>query len=292
MIGSRSPASFATGLDQPAVALEDDVAGDVALRRPHPVASAVADVEPRDLDALVDVDPRPADLLRVAPDDGVVADDPARRVVERAQDRPRHVLTDVDLRAEPLHLVAVDDAARDPEELVHLRPLVLDDERAVRVREREVPVLREHEVEVELGRELLVELDALLVERRALGSAVVRADDRRVPAGRARADVALLEDRDVRDPVVLREVVGGREAVRAAADDDDVVVPPERVRAPEHPLLEEDVLHARSSAAARRRRRARRRARGRSRARPRRRSARLLRDEDPVPGSRREARAR
>ncbi len=62
-------------------------------------------------------------------------------------------------------------------------------------------------------------LTLALVERGALGRAVVRADDRRVAAGGARADVALLEHGDVADAVVLREVVRGREAVRAAADD-------------------------------------------------------------------------
>ena len=40
--------------------------------------------------------------------------------------------------------------------------------------------------------------------------------------GGAGADVALLEDRDVRDPVIA-EVVRGRQAVRAAADDHHVV---------------------------------------------------------------------
>ena len=71
-------------------------------------------------------------------------------------------------------------------------------------------------------REALVELDARVVEARALGRLVVRAQDRRVAPGRARADVALLEDADVGDPA-LAQVVGGGQAVRAAADDDDVV---------------------------------------------------------------------
>ena len=87
--------------------------------------------KPDDLDALVDVDPGAADLLRVAPDNGVVADDPTRRVVERAEDRPRHVLAGVELWAEPLHFVAVNHATRDAEQLVHLRALMLDDKRAV-----------------------------------------------------------------------------------------------------------------------------------------------------------------
>ena len=61
--------------------------------------------------------------------------------------------------------------------------------------------------------------------------------------GRARADVVLLEDRDVGDAVLASQVVGGRQAVRAAADDDDVVGVLElRARAP-HPALAEDVTH-------------------------------------------------
>ncbi len=198
---------------------------------------------PGHLDALVDLDAAPPRLLGVAPDDGVVADDAAGRVVERALDRPGHVVADVDLRAELLHLVAVDHAAVDAEQLVDLGALVLHHERAVGVRQREVAVLREHHVEVEVGRELLVELDALLVERGTLRGAVVRADDRRVAAGGARADVALLEDRDVGDAVVDREVVRRREAVRAAADDDDVVVLLQPPGALEDLLAEEDVLH-------------------------------------------------
>ena len=69
----------------------------------------------------------------------------------------------------------------------------------------------------------LVQLEGVLVEADRLGDAVVGADDRRVPAGVARGDVVGLEDRDVRDAVAGREVVGGRQAVAAAADDDDVV---------------------------------------------------------------------
>ena len=221
MIGRRRPASFATGLDQPAVALRT-TPQDVPLRRADAVAAAVANVEAGHLDVLVDVDPRPADLLREPPDHRVVPDDPARRVVERAEDRPGHVLRDVDLRADRFTSSRSITRLEIPSSLF-TSAARLDDQRAVGVREREVPVLREHQGEAELGREPLVELDALLV-RRPLRRAVVRADDGGVPSRRTGADVALLEDRDVRDPVTAREV-GRGEAVRAAADDDDVVVP-------------------------------------------------------------------
>ena len=104
--------------------------------------------------------------------------------------------------------------------------------------------LAEQQVEVELLRQPLVELDRGVVEARALGRLVVRAQDRRVAAGRARADVALLEHRDVGDAALL-EVVRGREAVRAAADDHDVVAVLELRPRPPHAALAEDVTHRR-----------------------------------------------
>jgi hypothetical protein len=192
----------------------------------------------------VDLGARPVGPACVAPHDGVVADDPARRVVERRLDGPGDVLGEIHLRAELADLVRVDDLAVDPEELVHLGALGGGDDPAVGVGERQVALLGEEQVEVELRREALVELDALLVELGALRRAVVGADDGRVTPGRARADVVLLEDGDVRDPVVLGQVVRRREAVRAAADDDDVVAVLElRLRSP-HAPDPEDVLHA------------------------------------------------
>ncbi len=211
-----------------------------AIRLDGRDAVAVA-LEAGDLRALVDLDAAAIGGAREAPDDRVVADDPAGRVVERADDRVRGALREVELRAELGDSRRVDDARLDPEELVDLGPLLHRDHRAVRVRERQVPVLREHEVEVELVRQALVQPHALAVEGRALGRAVVRADDRRVAPGRARADVRLLEDRDVRDPVALREVVRGREPVRAAADDDDLVPALQLRPRPPHPLREEDL---------------------------------------------------
>src|SRR4029077_1512487 len=62
-----------------------------------------------------------------------------------------------------------------------------------------------------------------LVEPDPLGGAVVGADDGRVAARAAGAEVVLLQHRDVRDAEVLRQVVRGRHAVPAAADDHDVV---------------------------------------------------------------------
>src|SRR5439155_11573687 len=93
-----------------------------------------------------------------------------------------------------------------------------------RVGKRQVPLLREEALDVEIGREAFVELDALPVEIGTLRRAVVGPDDGRVPPGGARADVALLEDGHVRNPVVLGQVVRGRKAVRAAADNYDVVL--------------------------------------------------------------------
>ena len=101
------------------------------------------------------------------------------------------------------------------------------------VREVQHAALAEQDVVVELLRQPLPQLERVLVDRRALVPEVVRADDRRVAAHVAAAEPAALEHGDVRDAVVLREVVGGREAVPAGADDHDVVGPLRVRRAPE-----------------------------------------------------------
>jgi transcriptional regulator GlxA family with amidase domain len=63
----------------------------------------------------------------------------------------------------------------------------------------------------------------VVVEPRALVIEIVRADDGGVAPGVAAAEPALVDHRDVGDPVLLGEIVGGAEPVAAGADDDDVV---------------------------------------------------------------------
>ena len=92
-----------------------------------------------------------------------------------------------------------------------------------RVRDNENAALAQHHVEVELARQALVEPERHVVQRDRLGIEIVRAHDRRVAPGVAAAEPALLDHRDARAAMVLREIVGGREAVAAPADHDEVV---------------------------------------------------------------------
>ena len=181
-----TPAIRQTSLVQPATA-EITVPAAMSPRFVRtPVHATVADVDPRHLRPLVDVDAHPVGHPRVRPDHRVVADHASRRVVERGHDREVRMVGQVQLRAELGDLVRVDHAGVDAEQPVHLRALVRDDHGAFGVREREVPLLREQEVVVELLRELLVQAERLLVEGDPFRCPVVRADDRGVAAGSRR----------------------------------------------------------------------------------------------------------
>src|SRR5579859_5001552 len=68
-----------------------------------------------------------------------------------------------------------------------------------------------------------VQVEALFEERDRLRHLVIGAEDRRVAAGGAGADVTSFEDTDVRDPMAGREVVGRGEAMAATSDYHDVV---------------------------------------------------------------------
>ncbi len=91
------------------------------------------------------------------------------------------------------------------------------------VREVEHAALAQHDVEVQLLRQRLEELQRVLINRGAFIPQVVRAHDRGVAPGVAAAEPTTLEHRDLADAVLLRQVIGGGEAMAAAADDHDVV---------------------------------------------------------------------
>src|SRR5689334_16939407 len=101
-------------------ARDDRVASDRPAVGLHPGHAAVLPRDPGHPRVGVDLDAQLGGLLRVAPDHGVVADDAARRVVERCQDREGRVVGRVQLRAQLLDLVRVDHAGIDPEQPVHL----------------------------------------------------------------------------------------------------------------------------------------------------------------------------
>ena len=84
------------------------------------------------------------------------------------------------------------------------------------VREHHHAARRVHHVVVELAREALPQLQRMLVERGRFLPQIVRAQDRRVAAGVAAAEPALFEHGDIAQPVLLGEVIGGREPMAAA----------------------------------------------------------------------------
>jgi hypothetical protein len=163
---------------------------------------------------------------REAPDDCVVADDRAGRVVGGTEDRMRAAPGEVEHGADLLHFARAEEDRVDAVLTVQEGTLALEAERRLGMGEPEQSSGRVEQVEVELAPQVGVEPMARPVERDRLGSLVVRPYDRRVSPGPAGADVAALEDGHVRDAVVLGEVVGGREPMAASTDDDHVVAPP------------------------------------------------------------------
>src|SRR5438270_4029275 len=73
----------------------------------------------------------------------------------------------------------------------------------------------------------------MLVDPGALVPQVIGADDRRIAPGIAEADRAFFEHRDIPDPVLLGEIIAGRQTMPATADDDHPVMRPRRRFAPQ-----------------------------------------------------------
>jgi len=83
--------------------------------------------------------------------------------------------------------------------------------------------LAHHGVVVDVLLEPLPELQRPFVKGDVARLTIVRADNGGVAPDIPRADIAALDHRDIGQPVILGEVIGGGEPVSAAPDDDDVI---------------------------------------------------------------------
>jgi hypothetical protein len=93
----------------------------------------------------------------------------------------------------------------------------------VGVKEIDHAALADHHIVIEVALQSLPELHRPFVELDIRRQKVVRADDRGVAAGIARADPSLFDNGDVGQAVLLGEIVGGRQAMTAAANDNHIV---------------------------------------------------------------------
>ena len=107
----------------------------------------------------------------------------------------------------------------------------------VAVGQSEMAALRIKKVQIQISRQILELPDALVVKSDAFRRQVVGTDDRGVPSGTATADVSALEDRDICDAMVARQVVRGRQTMAAGTDDDYIIRLLELLRRAEHPGL-------------------------------------------------------
>src|SRR6202165_6227737 len=105
------------------------------------------------------------------------------------------------------------------------------------MRERDVALLREEKVVIQLLGESLVKLDPLVIEAHAFGRTVVRPDDGRVAAASACPQVALFEHCDLGDATLAR-LIGVGETMDAASDDYHIICPLELGLPPHAPGLE------------------------------------------------------
>ena len=90
------------------------------------------------------------------------------------------------------------------------------------------------QVQVQVGRQVLKQAQALIVKADALGRQVVGTNDGGVASGPAGAQVAPLQDGHLPDPMVAGEIVGGRQAMASGPDYDGVVMGLQPVGATEH----------------------------------------------------------
>ena len=179
------------------------------------------------LGLLVDLHAAAVGPPSVAPRHGIMAGDRAGLVEQGAEDGGVASATHVDRGYAALDERGVHGFRAHSEMLVDLGAPAHGAHRRIGMGQRVMPTRRIKQVQVEIFAQVLPQSHALIVELDALRGEIVRPDDRGVPPRVSAADVALLEHRDVADPVIPRQVVRAGQAMAAGADDHDVVGRPE-----------------------------------------------------------------
>ncbi len=175
------------------------------------------------LAVLDDVDAERGSRAGIAPGDGVMPRHAAAALQGRAEDRVADVGRDVQDRAEVLRLFGRQPFIVDAGQAVGMN-VPLEHLHVVDVMgQHHAAPRRIHDVVVQHLRQVLPQVQGVIIERLALFPKIVRADDRGVAPGIAAADPAFLDDRDVPHAVLGRHVIGGREAMSAPADDHGIV---------------------------------------------------------------------
>ena len=171
-------------------------------------------------------------LMRVAPHHGVMPHYAATRMVERAKDGVTRVVANVQMRAQPFNFFRKDDARFDALQPVDFGAAAHCAQRAIIVRQRQVPALAEHNVNVQLAGHTLVKFQAGVIEAHPLRGEIVAAHNCGVAPASARADVAFFQHGHISDSVLLREVICTAQPVRTAADNDRIVALSQLMSAP------------------------------------------------------------
>jgi hypothetical protein len=92
------------------------------------------------------------------------------------------------------------------------------------VREFQHPALAQHDIEVEVRGQRLVQAQRMLVKSRAFGVEIIGSADLGIAAGVAAAEPAFFKHGDVADSVLAGQIAGRRQTVATGADDNNRVM--------------------------------------------------------------------
>ena len=186
---------------------------------------------------LMDLDAAPVGAAPITPGYGVMTRYGPGSVIERAHHGRVAAAGDVHHRERCAHCPGIDRFAFDAKVFVDFSTPAHGAQGGVGVGQGKMAARRIKQVEIEIGRQVLPQPDALIVEPHPLGGEVVGADDGGVTGGVTTAEVALLQYGDVAYSMVARQVVRGGQAMPATADDHDVVARLQPLVPREHPTF-------------------------------------------------------
>src|SRR5205823_510440 len=152
--------------------------------------------------SLLDIDAALHRSFGKRPYNAIVASRRSGRMIGGSGHGPEAAARNIHLRTDSLDLIRLDELCLGAKGLVDFGASALGANTGLTVRKPQQALVAMHDSPARIALQGSVQIDAPLIEPHSFGDAVIGANNRRVAAGIAGADILSFEDGDIRDAVI------------------------------------------------------------------------------------------
>ncbi len=144
-------------------------------------------------------------------------------MVKRPHHRETRMIAEIHEGNQRFDLIGINHPAVDALNLVDFGPPAHGAQRGIGVGQRHVATLWEHDIEIKIFSQILIQFDTFIIKEDPLRSQIVGADDGGVSTTAPTPNVPFVQNRYIGNPIVSGQVIGRGQTVYPTANDNHII---------------------------------------------------------------------